>query len=148
VTITPDLSGLLSIICEGRAQTSYVKNGEITNMLTFPYIEIKIKLLKRKGGIAMFDYIRKMTLAGAGLAIITTEKIQEMMDDLVKKGEMTEKEARETVNEYVEKSKQAKRDLEDKVEQMITGLLNRMNIPTRKEIEEINERLARLEKTR
>ena len=95
----------------------------------------------------MFDYIRKMTLAGAGLAIITTEKIQEMMDDLVKKGEMTEKEARETVNEYVEKSKQAKRDLEDKVEQMITGLLNRMNIPTRKEIEEIKERLARLEKT-
>lgn len=95
----------------------------------------------------MFDYIRKMTLAGAGLAIITTEKIQEMMDDLVKKGEMTEKEAREAVNEYVEKSKQAKKDLEEKVEQMITGLLNRMNIPTRKEIEEIKERLARLEKT-
>ncbi|HYA14988.1 MAG TPA: phasin family protein [Syntrophales bacterium] len=95
----------------------------------------------------MFDYIRKMTLAGAGLAIITTEKIQEMMDDLVKKGEMTEKEAREAVNEFVEKSKQAKKDLEDKVEQMITGLLNRMNIPTRKEIEEIKERLSRLEKT-
>lgn len=95
----------------------------------------------------MFDYIRKMTLAGAGLAIITTEKIQEMMDDLVKKGEMTEKEAREAVNEYVEKSKQTKRDLEEKVEQMISGLLNRMNIPTRKEIEEIKERLARLEKT-
>ena len=95
----------------------------------------------------MFDYIRKMTLAGAGLAIITTEKIQEMMDDLVKKGEMTEKEAREAVNEFVEKSKQAKKDLEDKVEQMITGLLNRMNIPTRKEIEEIKERLAQLEKT-
>ena len=95
----------------------------------------------------MFDYIRKMTLAGAGLAIITTEKIQEMMDDLVKKGEMTEKEAREAVNEYVEKSKQAKKDLEEKVEQMITGLLNRMNIPTRKELNEINERLERLEKT-
>ena len=95
----------------------------------------------------MFDYIRKMTLAGAGLAIITTEKIQEMMDDLVKKGEMTEKEAREAVNEYVEKSKQAKKDLEEKVEQMITGLLNRMNIPTRKELNEIKERLERLEKT-
>jgi len=95
----------------------------------------------------MFDYIRKMTLAGAGLAIITTEKIQEMMDDLVKKGEMTEKEAREAVNEYVEKSKQAKKDLEEKVEQMITGLLNRMNIPTRKELDEIKKRLERLEKT-
>jgi poly(hydroxyalkanoate) granule-associated protein len=95
----------------------------------------------------MLDYIRKMTLAGAGLAIITAEKIQEMMEDLVKKGEMTEKEALETVNEFVEKSKQARRDLEEKVEKTIVGFLNRMNIPTRKELDEIRERLERLEKT-
>lgn len=94
----------------------------------------------------MLDFIRKMTLAGAGLAIVTTEKIQELADELVKKGEMTEKEARETVNEYVEKSKQAKKDIEDKMEQWVSGFLNRMNIPTRKELDEIKERLARLEK--
>jgi len=96
--------------------------------------------------MAMLDYIRKMTLAGAGLAIMTTEKIQEIMEELVKKGEMTEKEARDAVNEFVEKSKQARKDLEDKIEQMATSLLNRMNAPTRQEIEEIKERLARLEK--
>jgi poly(hydroxyalkanoate) granule-associated protein len=94
----------------------------------------------------MLDFIRKMTLAGAGLAIVTTEKIQEFADELVKKGEMTEKEAREAVNEYVEKSKQAKKDLEGKMEQWVTGFLNRMYIPTRKELDEIKERLARLEK--
>lgn len=94
----------------------------------------------------MLDFIRKRTLAGAGLAIVTTEKIQEFADDLVKKGELTEKEAREAVNEYVEKSKQAKKDLEGKMEQWVTGFLNRMNIPTRKELDEIKERLARLEK--
>ena len=95
----------------------------------------------------MFDYIRKMTLAGAGLAILTTEKIHEILDDLVKKGEMTEKEARETIDEYVEKSKQAKKDMEMKMEKWVTSFLNRMNIPTRKEIEEMKERLSRLEKT-
>jgi poly(hydroxyalkanoate) granule-associated protein len=94
----------------------------------------------------MLDFIRKMTLAGAGLAIVTTEKIQEFADELVKKGEMTEKEAREAVNEYVEKSKQAKKDLEGKMEQWVTGFLNRMNIPTRKELDEIKERLESLEK--
>ena len=94
----------------------------------------------------MLDFIRKMTLAGTGLAIMTTEKIQEFADELVKKGELTEKEAREAVNEYVEKSKQAKKDLEGKMEQWVTGFLNRMNIPTRKEVDEIKERLARLEK--
>jgi polyhydroxyalkanoate synthesis regulator phasin len=87
-----------------------------------------------------------MTLAGAGLAIMTTEKVQEIMDELVKKGEMTEKEAREAVSEFVEKSKQAKKNLEDKMEQTVTSLLNRLNIPTRKEVEEMKKRLARLEK--
>jgi len=120
------------------------RQGTIT--LTFRDREPRMKLLKYKGGMAMLDYIRKMTLAGAGLAIMTTEKIQEIMEELVKKGEMTEKEAREAVSEFVEKSKQARKDLEDKIEQMTSGLLNRMNIPTRKEIEEIKERLARLEK--
>ncbi len=96
----------------------------------------------------MLDYIRKMTLAGAGLAIMTAEKIQEFMDELVKKGEMTEKEAREAVNEFLEKSKQAKKDLEEKMEQILTGLLNRMNIPTRKEFDDLKERLERLEKKR
>ena len=95
----------------------------------------------------MLDYIRRITLAGAGLAIMTTEKVHEIMNELVKKGEMTEKEAREAVSEFVEKSKQAKKDLEDKMEQMATGLLNRMNVPTRKEIEEIKERLTRLEES-
>lgn len=95
----------------------------------------------------MFDYIRKMTLAGAGLAILTTEKIQEVMNELVQKGAMTEKEARETVEEYVEKSKQVKKELENKMENWVLGFLNRMNIPTRKEIDEIKERLSRLEKT-
>jgi poly(hydroxyalkanoate) granule-associated protein len=116
-----------------------------TIALTFPDREFKMKTLKYKEGMAMLDYIRKMTLAGAGLAIMTTEKVQEIMDELVKKGEMTEKEAREAVSEFVEKSKQAKKDLEDKMEQTVTGLLKRLNIPTRKELEEIKERLARLE---
>jgi poly(hydroxyalkanoate) granule-associated protein len=103
-------------------------------------------MYSHEGGIAMLDFIRKMTLAGAGLAIVTTEKIQELADELVKKGEMTEKEAREAVNEYVEKSKQAKKDMEGKMEQWVTGFLNRVNIPTRKELDEIKARLARLEK--
>lgn len=71
-------------------------------------IQLSIKITADgKGGMGMFDYIRKMALAGAGLAILTTEKMQEIADELVKKGEMTEKEAREAVNEFIEKSKQA-----------------------------------------
>jgi polyhydroxyalkanoate synthesis regulator phasin len=46
----------------------------------------------------------------------------------------------------VEKSKKVTRDLEVKMEEMVTATLQRLNIPTRKEVDELKERIAKLEK--
>lgn len=94
----------------------------------------------------MMDFIKKIVLAGTGLAMLTTEKIQEMVDELVKKGEVTEKEAREVLEELVEKSKQARKNFEEKVEHLVKSALNRMDIPTKKDLDDLKERLERLEK--
>lgn len=94
----------------------------------------------------MLEFIRKMTLATAGLAMMTTEKIEEFVDELVKKGEMTEKEARDTVSEYLEKSEQIRKDFENKTEELVISFLKRMNIPTRNEIDELKARIEHLEK--
>ncbi|MDI6776165.1 MAG: hypothetical protein QMD03_02825 [Syntrophales bacterium] len=95
----------------------------------------------------MPDFIKKAMLAGAGLAFMTTEKIQEFVDELVKKGEVTEKEARETVADLREKSKQFKKEMEERTEKIVTGILRHLNVPTKVELEEIKERLERLEKS-
>ena len=41
------------------------------------------------------DFIKKSMLAGIGLAALTREKAEKTVDDLIKKGEMTEKEGRD-----------------------------------------------------
>ena len=96
----------------------------------------------------MFDALRKAVLFGAGLAVITTEKMKDFAEELVKKGEMSEKEAREALKEWMEKSKQARKDMEEKTEAMVNKVMNRMNIPTRSELEELKERLAKLEQAK
>jgi polyhydroxyalkanoate synthesis regulator phasin len=79
---------------------------------------------------------------------MTTDKIKEMVDELVKKGEMSEKEARETFEELKEKSKQTRAEWEARIDNAIQNVLKRMDIPTHTELEELRERLAKLEQAK
>ncbi len=95
----------------------------------------------------MFDLIKKTMLAGVGLAAMTREKIEETIDEFVKKGKLSEKEGKEIVEELIEKSKTAKKDLEEKIEKIVTKSLKKLNIPTRDELTEIKKKIERLEKS-
>jgi len=94
----------------------------------------------------MQEFIKKMMLFGVGLAAMTREKTEEFVKELVKKGEMSEKEGKQLVNDFMEKSKKMTRDLETKTEEMVAATLKRLNIPTRKELDELRERIEKLEK--
>jgi len=94
----------------------------------------------------MQEFIKKMMMFGEGLAAMTREKSEELVKELVKKGEMSEKEGKQLVNDLMEKSKKVTRDLETKTEEMVAVTLKRLNIPTRKELDELRERIEKLEK--
>ena len=53
----------------------------------------------------MQDFIRKVKLLSVGLFYMGKEKVEESVAELIKKGEITEKEGRALVNELVVKSK-------------------------------------------
>jgi polyhydroxyalkanoate synthesis regulator phasin len=94
----------------------------------------------------MFELFKKTIWLGAGLAVMTTEKIEEAVAEIVKKGQLSEKEGRELAADLVEKSKKAKKELGEKVEKIINKTLQKLNIPSRKEMEELSARVDRLEK--
>ncbi len=93
----------------------------------------------------MLELVKKTVLAGAGLAVLTAERLEGLFAEWVKKGEITEQEAKEAVADLTEKSKQARRDLEDWLEKQVARALGRLSLPTRMEIEELERRIARLE---
>ncbi len=94
----------------------------------------------------MSDFIKKSMLVGMGLVAMTREKIEEVIDALVKKGELSEKEGKEMVDDLVEKSKSVKKDLEEKVEKIVTDILKKLNIPTREELTELKKKIDKLAK--
>jgi len=93
----------------------------------------------------MLDSIHKMFLAGVGLAAMTKDKIDEHVKELVEKGKLTEKEGREVADEMLKKSKQAKEDLEKQVEKLVQQTLGTLQMPSKKEVEELAARIEKLE---
>ena len=94
----------------------------------------------------MLEFIKKAVFIGAGLASMTAEKIEEAVAEIVRKGEISEKQGRELIQDLKDRSGKARKDLGDRVEKMIEEALQRLKIPTRKEVDDLKARVEALEK--
>ncbi|HEX7539452.1 MAG TPA: hypothetical protein VF358_04035 [Syntrophales bacterium] len=94
----------------------------------------------------MQDFIRKVKLLSVGLFYMGKEKVEESVAELIKKGEITEKEGRALVNELVVKSKEATKDLEGRIHKVLSDAQDKLHAPLKKEIDVLKKRLAKLEK--
>lgn len=94
----------------------------------------------------MTDYFRKGMHMGFGLMSLTREKVEEFMDELVKRGELSEKEGREAVDDLVKKSKEMKKDMESRIEKAVNEALDATNLVTKDEMAKLKRRVTILEK--
>jgi polyhydroxyalkanoate synthesis regulator phasin len=93
----------------------------------------------------MFDLIKKTILAGVGFAALTRDKVEQLAKEYIEKGEMTEKQGRELVDEFMKKSEQARKDIETKLEDTVQKVLKKMNLATKADVAGLEERLKTLE---
>ena len=94
----------------------------------------------------MIDFIKKGLMAGVGLAVMTKDKIEELVKEIIEKGEISEQEGKELIDKLQKKAEQARRDLEQKIESIVEKTLEKMNVPTKKDITEMEERIKEIEK--
>jgi polyhydroxyalkanoate synthesis regulator phasin len=94
------------------------------------------------------DIIKRAMLAGIG----AQEKAKEFVDELVKAGELSKNEGATLVKEWVSKAEESTKDMDLKVKDAIAAGFEKLNIPTRddlekveKKIQGISARLAKLE---
>ena len=92
----------------------------------------------------MNDFIKKVM----ELAVHTEEKANELIYELYKKGKIGSKEAKKMTDDWKKKIKKSTSTLQKKMDEQIHRAIRRLNIPTRKEIEDIKKRLNALEKTK
>ena len=96
----------------------------------------------------MLDFVRKAIYIGAGLASMTADRIQEAVDEIVKKGELSEKQGRDLVEELFEKSDKTRKEMSERVERFTQDALEKLKIPSRREMDELKGRIDQLERWR
>ncbi len=98
--------------------------------------------------MTFFDVVKNALLAGLGLQ----ETVREFLDDLVKKGELSESQGAKLFKEWSERAEKSSDTLSRNISDLITTSLKKMNIPTSddiekltKEVHSLSRRLSKLE---
>lgn len=86
------------------------------------------------------EVFHKALMAGLGIP----EKIGEVIDELVKKGELSESQGARLVKECTVKAGKAGEDLNKAVSEIVGKVLEKMNIPTRDDVEKLNRKVTAL----
>jgi poly(hydroxyalkanoate) granule-associated protein len=97
-----------------------------------------------KEGI-MVDALRKLLLAGLGTLDLTEEKAKAIFNDLVARGEMSEKDARELVQGWAKRAAEQRTRLQQDVDEAVSRAMNVMGLAKKSEVETLNARVADLE---
>ena len=92
--------------------------------------------------------LRRVLMAGIGAVALTQEQIEDFLDKLVERGEIADGDARKLLSDVLDRRKNilqgSTKKAEEEYDKRVEGLLSRMNIPTKGEIEMLSEKIAEL----
>lgn len=93
----------------------------------------------------MRESVRKLGLIGAGLWAITEDKVNDLVKELVDKGDISKEEGKKAVQDMLEERKKQKLDLEKKISEKIQESISKTDIFTKKDMHELESRIKTLE---
>ena len=110
-------------------------------------VEVTEEILE-EGPNPMLDMARKVLLASIGALALTQEEIERFVNKLIERGEIAEKDGRKLINDLKEKrrrkSEESESDVEEELEHRMEGVLARMNIASKSDIDSLNRKLTAL----
>lgn len=111
-----------------------------------------IKKTEKPGRVEIIRQpVEKIWLAGLGALALTEEEGTRLFKSLVKRGQGFEKETRTMLEQAVNTTRSAPREamtrLEDGMTETIGGVLQRLGVPTRREINQLTRRVEGLATT-
>ncbi len=99
--------------------------------------------------------IRAVMLAAIGAVALSKEEIEAIVNRLIEKGEIAESDGRELISDLMERRKketeeaaevavERKEKVEGMLDQRIESILNRMNIPSKNDVESLSSKISTL----
>jgi polyhydroxyalkanoate synthesis regulator phasin len=92
------------------------------------------------------ELLEKTIELGLGAALLTKESATKLVDELVRRGEVSREESKKLVSEMLDKGRGQKEKMEDFIAGIVERSLAKADIARRSQIEELERRLADLER--
>jgi poly(hydroxyalkanoate) granule-associated protein len=93
-----------------------------------------------------YQTTRKVLLAAIGAVALAQEELEAFVAKLVERGELAEHDGKKLVGEMMEKRKKETKKAEDEMDKRLTVLLERMNVPTKGDIDALSAKITALTK--
>ena len=101
--------------------------------------------IKREPG-PMYEVSRRILLAAIGAVALAQEEVEDIINRLVDRGEIAEKDGRQLVKEMLEKRRERRKYLETKLNRRFHDTMERLDVPTKKDIDDLSVKIAELTK--
>lgn len=100
---------------------------------------------KREERSQLLEAARRILLAGIGAVALAQDEVEDFVDKLVERGEIAEKDGKKLVREIIEKRKERTGKFEEELGKRVEEVLARMNIPSKTDINTLNEKITAIE---
>lgn len=93
----------------------------------------------------MIDLVKKAMFAGVGAAVLTKDKVEKSLQEMVDKGKMTADEARDLSGKILEAGEKETEQARNEASKLFTDMLNRAQVVTQDQLEALEKRVRDLE---
>ncbi|MGE4273206.1 MAG: phasin family protein [Desulfitobacterium sp.] len=92
----------------------------------------------------MKSLIQKGIYIGLGLAMMSKEQVEKIVEELVEKGEVPVSESKNLVSDIINKGEKQQQVLETKLREKIKEMLVELNIASKDDLAQLEERIKKI----
>lgn len=117
-------------------------------------VEVKVREVEEPAagpGGSLVEGLRRLLLASVGAVALTRDETETFVNKLVERGELAQKDAEKLLREFQSRVRQNRPDVQkasarvsERMEQGVEEFLNRLNIPSKRDIDELSAKIAQL----
>jgi polyhydroxyalkanoate synthesis regulator phasin len=92
----------------------------------------------------MLEFFERGFLATVGVFTMTKERSQELVDEMIRRGELNRDESKQMVDKLVRRGQEEQEKLRQLVRQEVSVAIRELNLATKEDVEALKEKLDKL----
>ena len=105
-----------------------------------------IRLLISKGGDITMDFFKKSVLFGLGVFDLTREKAEKIVDEMIKRGEMSQSDKAKAVKELLKGHEERMKKLKTKIDESVEKVTAKVKGKEKEELAKLHKKIDQLTK--